>query len=42
MNRYRTRPHTARGQRGFVLLIALIMLLALTLGALVAMTRVAW
>ena len=38
MNRSATRTHVARGQRGFVLLIALIMLLALTLGALVAMT----
>jgi type II secretory pathway pseudopilin PulG len=38
MNRHSTRRAKARGQRGFVLLIALIMLLALTLGALVAMT----
>lgn len=37
-SRTRTRMRATRGQRGFVLMIALIMLLALTIGALVAMT----
>jgi len=38
MTRSRSRARAARDQRGFVLMIALIMLLALTIGALVAMT----